>query len=504
MMFRRPGWLVLLAALVAVAACAVALSWVATMQSGAVMGAAGLGDPLFSAAGNGGYDVERYTLDFDIQNPEKPFPATVTVDAMATQVLGRFDLDLAGHTVQSVTVDGRRADFRRHDEELVITPDRRLRQGRPFHVVVRYTADPGYPGAHSAWMRHPGGFALAAQPASAHTAFPANDHPSDKAYFTIRLTVPDGSTAIANGSLIDERHEDGRTTVTYSARDPMATELVQIAVGPYTLVRGQGPHGVPLRSAVSPDRVAVISPMLDRIADHITWLEARLGPYPFENYGVVTSAGVSGFALETQTLSLFDDRFLIGPASATEPVMVHELSHQWFGDSVTPRTWADLWLNEGHATWYEWLYGVERNWPDPSGRVTLEDRMKEAYAHSELWRRTFGPPGSPGVENFYSPSVYNGGALVLYALRQQVGLEAFARIERAWVSEHRNGVADARDFINLASRITGQDLGSFLTDWIYGTKTPAMPGHSDWTIDPVPLMPTGQPDSARTSARRGD
>jgi len=88
-------------------------------------------------------------------------------------------------------------------------------------------------------------------------------------------------------------------------------------------------------------------------------------------------------------------------------------------------------------------------------------------------------------EQLFSAQVYYGGALVLYALRQQVGETAFRRIERAWVSRYRDGVASTQDFIALASAVSGQDLTAFLNAWVYGTTTPPMPGHPDWTVDPV-------------------
>lgn len=102
---------------------------------------------------------------------------------------------------------------------------------------------------------------------------------------------------------------------------------------------------------------------------------------------------------------------LTGRPREWAPLTMHELSHQWFGDSVLPGTWSDLWLNEGHATWYEATYsqhlGIDR----------LDDRMKQAYRQSNPWRRTFGPPARPArARTMFSPNVYDGGALALYAL----------------------------------------------------------------------------------------
>jgi aminopeptidase N len=195
------------------------------------------------------------------------------------------------------------------------------------------------------------------------------------------------------------------------------------------------------------------------------------------------AAADTGFELETQTLSLFEKDLFTEPAYPkwyVESIMVHELSHQWFGDSVSPRTWSDLWLNEGHATWYEALYAEAK-----AGR-TLEARMKAAYGASDRWRGAGGPPAAPKPPNrgqkisIFRPNVYDGAALVLYALRQEIGRESFERLERAWVQEHRDGTASTADFVHLASEISGRDLGGFLNDWLYGEKTPPMPGHPDW------------------------
>ena len=226
-----------------------------------------------------------------------------------------------------------------------------------------------------------------------------------------------------------------------------------------------------------------LEPWLRKTSEHIAWMEKQAGPYPFGTYGVLIADAETGFELETQTLSLFERSLFSEPGYPTwyvESVMVHELAHQWFGDSVTPRSWSDLWLNEGHASWYEARYAEDH------AKQSLESRMRDAYTWSDTWRADGGPPAhpdppSPGHKiSLFRPVVYDGSALVLYALRQEIGAAAFGRLERAWAHRYRDESATTEQFTRLASRISDRDLTGFFKGWLYGKKTPPMPGHPDW------------------------
>jgi aminopeptidase N len=192
---------------------------------------------------------------------------------------------------------------------------------------------------------------------------------------------------------------------------------------------------------------------------------------------------------------VFDGGFFNAAPANLGPVMVHELAHQWFGDSVAPSQWTDVWQNEGQADWYE--FSFQFGGPDTPDFVNF---MKSVYSISDLLRFFFGPvarPPSGDLLMLFNNNVYEGGALSLYALRQQVGDATFRAIERAWVTEFRGRSAGTADFIALASRVSGQDLTAFLTAWLFGTTTPAMPGHPDWTVRPPPQVLAPQ---ARTAS----
>ena len=188
-----------------------------------------------------------------------------------------------------------------------------------------------------------------------------------------------------------------------------------------------------------------------------------------------------------------------------EPTMVHELAHMWFGDSVSPHEWSDVWLNEGHASWYQFLFAAENGeLEENTGIADFTDLMRIVYFLGDQWRQDDGPVAQPlsGEANqLFSIQVYYGGALVLYALRQVVGAATFQRIERAWVQRYEGQSASTSDWIALVNQVSGRNLTGFLRDWLYGTRTPPMPGHPDWTVDPVAAA---QPHAlAAPLARRG-
>ena len=419
--------------------------------------------------------------------------------ARATQSLSRFNLDFAGLRVGDVSVDHRTAGWRREGEELVVTPRRPVRDRRVFVVRTEFTVVPTAPDPDVdttlALFTTPDGTATAPQPNLAHRIFPSNDHPRDKASFTIRLDVPAGTVAVANGVLIHRRTRAGRTVSTYVQRQPMATELIQLAVGGYDYFPRGRHDGIPLRDVIAPSLTPLVEPLLRRTPGHLDWMQPLVGRYPFDVYGSLVVDAIIGFALETQTISLYDRVWFTEYGEGTwDPTMLHELSHEWFGNSVSPWEWSDLWLNEGHASWYEFLYAEEygfleedtTDYPNPTGYADLDDLMEAVYALGDQWRAQSGPVARPlSADTLFDLNRYHGGALVLYALRQEIGTDAFQRLERIWVDRYRNRSASTGDFIALASRVAGRDLSSFLVAWLYGTETPPMPGHPDWTVDPV-------------------
>ncbi|BCY07033.1 M1 family metallopeptidase [Actinoplanes sp. L3-i22] len=459
-------------------------------------GAAGLGDRLYPLLGNGGYDVQNYdlTIRYPAKDPAQTISGDVTITAVATQNLSRFDLDFAGKSVGKVEVNGRAATFSRDGDELIVTPGHALARGKRFWVTVSgFTATPIPANADSpaGFVTTADGTVMAGQPNQSHQLFPSNDHPRDLATYTISMARPAGWAAVANGRHVGDRTRGGTVTSVYRESKPMASELIQLAVGDFTVFQRPSVGGVPIRDVVPTRLAADLLPKADVERSQLAWMVSKVGKYPFEEYGSLVIDTDLGFALETQTLSLYDTGLFATPKFVLDPIMAHELAHMWFGDSVAPYQWSDVWQNEGHATWYELAYADEHGqFQDYTGETDLESYFKKVYARGDVYRARYGPVAHPlksdSIWDVFNPNVYDGGALVLYALRQKIGAKAFDVLERSWVAKYRGETASTQDFIALASKISHQNLSGFLNDWLYGTTTPPMPGHPDWTVTAPP------------------
>ncbi len=448
-------------------------------------GALGIGDPYYPGLGNGGYDVEHYDLTLAVVPSSGVLEATARIRARALVDLASFALDLFGLDVESVTVNGAQAEFerveaeferpgsdgappRRLDVELVIEPSSPLESGAEFETVVVYggvpdvrpdAALPFFPGV--GWMRTDTGIYVVSECVGASSWFPCNDHPRDKATFALRVTVPEPYVVAANGILVEEIDEGATRTFAWRASDPMATYLATVNIARFGLIQGQGPRGIPLRTYHPTDSTEEELSPFRRQGDILAFFETVFGPYPFESAGAVIAYEQIGGALECQTIPVYGR----GMDVAT---IAHELAHQWFGDCVSPSLWRDIWLNEGFATYAEWLWAEH-----DEGREAYERRARSAYRR--LRQRKTGSPFDPGVEQVFSGRVYGRGAFVLHGLRREVGDEPFFRILKAWVETFHDANGSTEEFMQLAARVAGRDLKPFFEAWLLGQVTPEIP-----------------------------
>jgi aminopeptidase N len=429
-----------------------------------------MGDPHFPRLGNGGYDARHYTLDLDIDPEANHLQATTTVQARATQDLSSFNLDLQGFHLSGAVVNGRPAQVSRRDQEVTVVPAEPIPQGQDFTVSLTYSGNPRPYRSRAVpfpvgWLAFDGGVAVAGEPDAAQGWFPGNHHPRDKASYTFRLHVPRGYVAAANGELEAVRVGPRKTTYVWEARDPMASYLATVQVGRFVTRVEDGPSGLKLRYFFPPDIAEQAAYDFGRYGEMIEYFSQLFGPYPFEAAGaVVTDDSIPG-ALETQTRPFFARSMITGDRS-NEEYIAHELAHQWFGNCVSPKNWRDIWLNEGFATYSQWLWLARERGPE-----WLDQHARRVHQ----WMRRSDPIGNPPVEGLFDPSVYLRGALTLHALRLRTGDEAFFDILRSYFQRHRNGNAESADFIAVAQEISGEDLSDFFAGWLYAERVPDLP-----------------------------
>jgi aminopeptidase N len=446
---------------------AAALGAGAAFAAGFLPGADGLGDPFFPQGGNGGYDVQHYGLALDYEPSANHLAGTATISAKATQPLSRFDLDFRGtreFAATQVLVNGVAATASQQGQELVITPAAGLPAGKTFTVAVTYSGTPRVvtdpDESIEGWVPTDDGAVAVGEPQGSPGWFPCNDNPQDKATYDISVTVPDGLTAMSNGVLLSNRTTAGRTTWAWREPEPMTTYLTTVEVGKFDLTTSSI-DGIASYVAVDPQLAK--GQVLSKLPEIVRFYSSIYGPYPFTAVGaIVDSAKELGYSLETQTKPLF-------PYVPDEATLVHEISHQWFGDSVTLSTWPDIWLHEGFATWSEWI------WSEHVGNKSAAQSFKELYAKPAKDLAFWNPPaGDPGSGAFlFNGTIYYRGGMTLEALREKIGNDAtFFRIMRDYAQENRFGNATTATFRHVAERDSGLDLGTFFQAWLY---TPGKP-----------------------------
>jgi aminopeptidase N len=428
-------------------------------------GSSGLGDPMFPLAGNGGYDVANYSLTLDYAPSGNQLTGDVVITARATQNLSRFDLDLRGFSITQLLVNGAAASYSRDGQELIVTPTAGLVQGKTFTVTVGYTGTPSVvtdpDNSIEGWVPTDDGAFVVNEPQGSPAWYPVNDNPRDKATYDFLVSVPAGLTVMANGVLVSQSTSGGKTTWVWRETDPMAPYLATTTLGRFDLTISKTSAGIPSYVAVDPQLAK--GQVLSKLPEAVDFYTSIYGTYPFNAVGaIVDSAKVVGYSLETQTKPNF-------PFVPNEATLVHELSHMWYGDSVTLTQWPDIWLHEGFATWSEWI------WSEHEGNKSAHQWFEQLYNTPAQDTAFWGP----AVANFSDPAllfngtVYGRGGMTLQALREKIGDLAFFQLMKSWAQENRYGNVTTAQFIALAERLSGQDLTQFFKVWIFQAEKPA-------------------------------
>jgi len=445
-------------------------------------GADGVGDPYFPQEGNGGYDVQHYDLSFSYDPATDLLEATNKVTARATQDLSRFNLDLQQLDVDGVDVDGSPAEFSRDGQELQITPPQGITDGSKFVAKVRYHGVPqtivGSPivfGSPYGFLNTDDGAFEGDEPNVASTWIASNDHPSDKATWTVRATVPSDIDAISNGRLVRRVSHGKQKTVVWNEPYPMATYLATVGIGKWIFKDGTTDGGIKETVGVDPTLLSSnpnsVDFFFDTTSDATDLWNDTFGAYPFDSTGAIAdnatyNGQAIGFSLETQTRPLYS-------AVRSTSTIAHELAHQWFGDSVSVATWQHIWLNEGFATFAQYL------WDEHTGVRTAHEDFVRDYsraADDPFWQIIV---ADPQRDTMFASAVYRRGGMTLQALREKIAAAnngddgKFFQILKDWAEEHKYGNATTQQFIDLSEKVSGMDLGNFFQTWLYTAGKPA-------------------------------
>lgn len=426
-------------------------------------------DPVYRQVGHPGTDVLHYDLDLAWDPEARLLTGRETVLLRSTKDASSIVLDLSPDLrVSRATVDGEETSFGTRGQDLLV--DWPTTRGERHVLELDYSGSPRPVAAPTTrgdfatngWTVTDDGDTWTMQePTGAWSWYAVDDQPADKATYDVTVSVPAPRVGVANGTLLSRDEADGVTTTRWSMPQPMASYLVTIATGEYDVQELESDSGVPMSSWV-PVGSEDVHRGLEEAARGLTWLEDRLGPYPFDSLGFLYVDSDSG--METQSMITLG----LGDYTTSTPVLVHEMAHQWYGDLLGPATWRDLWMNEGMAMYLQGMWQAEED-----GSYTFPQLLDYWAAEVEPQaRRESGPPAAYDPATFGEGNAYYSGALMWDEVRRQLGDEEFWRLVRAWPRSRPYGTASYDDVVAWWSQESGRDLAPTFDAWLLGETSP--------------------------------
>ncbi len=464
-------------------------------------------DPLRYVSPSRTYDTEHTALDLDVDLQARRIAGHVTHTVRALRDgLAEVRMNCVGLSIDSVTVDGKRARFDypvaadqstswlagasagTADDQLVVSCNPPLARGAKAAVRVYYSGNPEI-GLY--WIRPEKGipdkrYEVWSQGEGEDNRYwiPCNDYPNDKATFEGRFRVPKGYTAISNGALVDKHDVGNKTEFYWKLDQPQVSYLIVLTVAEYKILE-QKSGNVPLQYVVPPGTDdATILRGYGLTPDMVAYFEKEIGiPYPYAKYAQISVQDYIYGGMENTSATVMNIRTLYderAELTRTEQNLVaHELAHQWWGDMLTCREWSHMWLNEGFATYYAYLYKEYHDGDDAF-------RYQMMGAHDDVTKADDTDP-RPMVVDFFNRTdarnnalVYVKGASVLHMLRAILGDDLYRETIRRYGEENKFDVVDTQDLMRAVREVTGENLDWFFEQWVFLAGHPKFKVSKSW------------------------
>ena len=390
-----------------------------------------------------------------------------------------IDFDFGTMPVGAVTVGGESARFAQHDGKLdVYLPNPSRWPGQRFNISISYS---GKPQDGLILVKDADGLPSAIGdnwPDRVHHWIPCFDHPSAKASVNFTVTAPKRVVVVANGVLDAKRENtDATTTWEWTERSLISPYNMVVAAGEFATAELKAKSRVPISYYVTKSDRKYAEQGFSPAAPAVNLFSSIIDAYPYGKLALIVGATRFGGMENANTIvfapTLFKDFATAKPRSArynipegVEHVVAHEIAHQWFGDSVTEATWADLWLSEGFATYFAGIF-VERNDGPAAFRAYMREAAESYFEYAKKTRTPIHDTETEKLFDLLNPNNYEKGAWVLHQLRASLGDKAFFAGLRAYYESKRSGTATTEDLRRALEKASGKDLKAFFDRWVY-------------------------------------
>ncbi|MBA3268960.1 MAG: M1 family metallopeptidase, partial [Acidobacteria bacterium] len=424
----------------------------------------------------------RFAVTISEQSAGIAAEATVTFRLLAPASHIELDLVAAtretGMVVSAVTTGGRAVSFEHQNNRLRVPVPSTITPGHDVSYTIVYGGTPAeglkvFTNIHGERVVFSEGW-----PNHARHWLPMIDHPYDKATGDMIVTAPAQFQVVSNGLLVEEVDVGvGQRRTHWRQSVPIASWLFAVGIARFDAHHSGSAHNVPLQTWAYPqDRVTARTLFEETSRRALDFFSTRIGPYPYEKLANVQASGFGG-GMENATVIFYGEK---GVASGRGPV-VHEIAHQWFGNSVTERDWDDVWLSEGFATYFALLYDEQFG-----GRDVFVDGLRRSRA--SILEHAMKLPDTPVVhrnlddmERVLNNFVYQKGGWVLHMLRDEVGADAFWAGTREYYRRYRDRNASTSDFRQVMEQVSGKELTWFFAQWLNRGGNPRLEG--SWRYD---------------------